>query len=191
MDAVEKATQTQIRNIQARSGKTLAELFELIRSSGLSGHAKIRSMLKDSLGMGYGDANILTHLYLKSIQNSADESVLAPAEDPLSAIYAGRKASLRPLHDLMMARIQSIGPFEIAPKKGYLSLRRKKQFAMIGPGTKGRLEVGLNLKGVEATPRLAAVPPGGMCSFKVWLRDTAEVDDEITGWIVMAYQQAG
>ena len=101
------------------------------------------------------------------------------------------KAALRPLHDLVMAKIQSIGPFEISPKKGYLSLRRKKQFAMIGPGTKARLEVGLNLKGVAATSRLAAMPPGGMCSFKVWLSDSAEVDDEITGWIEMAYHQAG
>lgn len=62
-----------------------------------------------------------------------------------------------------MTAVKGFGAFEIAPRKGYLSLRRKKRFAMVGPATQLQIEVGLNLKGLTATDRLIAIPPGGMC----------------------------
>jgi len=90
-----------------------------------------------------------------------------------------------------MAAIRSFGEFEIAPKKGYVSLRRKKQFATIGPATNTRVEVGLNMKDVPATPRLVAEKPGAMCQYKVRLTDASEVDDELVRWIRTAYDRAG
>ncbi len=65
-------------------------------------------------------------------------------------------------------KIEKFGKFEIVPKKGYFILRRKKQFAMIGPGIKGRLEIGLNIKGVDGTARLEALLPGGMCQHRAF-----------------------
>jgi len=44
-------------------------------------------------------------------------------------------------------------------KKGYLSIRRSKQFAIIQPSTATRVDVGIQLKGVEPTGRLE--PSGG------------------------------
>ena len=70
---------------------------------------------------------------------------------------------MRPVHDRIMTAVKGFGAFEIAPRKGYLSLRRKKRFAMVGPATQLQIEVGLNLKGLTATDRLIAIPPGGMC----------------------------
>ena len=109
----------------------------------------------------------------------------------LDAIYAGPKAAMRPIHDKLMAAIGRFGAFEVAPKKTYVSLRRKKQFAMIGPATNTRFDVGLNLKGANATARLKSLPPGGMCPFKVELADAKGVDAELLGWIRAAYDQAG
>ena len=187
---VDKAIETQLKNIQTRTGKSLDELFGLIRQSGLQKHGEIRDMLKSSLGMGYGDANTLVHSYLKSA-SGAEPSAPAPSGDVLDEIYSGAKAGLRPIHDQLMTAINTFGLFEIAPKKGYVSLRRKKQFVMIGPTTKTRVEVGLNMKGVEATPRLLAQPPGGMCQYKVNVTDAAEVDPELIAWIRQAYEGAG
>ena len=88
----------------------------------------------------------------------------------LDDIYTGARAPLRPIHDALMAAIKKFGAFEIAPKKGYVSLRGKKQFAMIGPATNTQVEVGLNMKGVKGTARLIEQKPGGMCQYKVQRR---------------------
>ncbi len=79
----------------------------------------------------------------------------------------------------------------LAPKKAYLSLRRKKQFAIVGPATKTQVEIGLNAKELEAGDRLVAQKPGGMCQYKVRLAAPSEVDAELMAWIRAAYESAG
>ena len=184
----DQALQTQLDNIQKRTGRSLEELYALIRSSGLEKHGEVRDMLKRDLGMGHGDANTLVHTYR---QQQAGPAQAATGTDALDGIYTGAKADLRPIHDRLMARIRACGPFEEAPKTASVSLRRKKQFATIGPATKTRVDVGLNMKDVEPTSRLAALPPGGMCQYRVAVTDPAEVDDELIAWIRTAYESAG
>jgi len=91
----------------------------------------------------------------------------------------------------LMATIDEFGDFTIAPKKSYVSLRRKKQFAMIGPATKTQVEVGLNVRDLADAERLTAVKAGGMCNYKIRLTDLAEVDDQLLGWLRQAYENAG
>ena len=90
-----------------------------------------------------------------------------------------------------MVAINGFGEFEIAPKKGYVSLRRKKQFAMLGPKTNERFELGLNLKGEVQDPRVKAVAPGGMCQYIVPLTRADEVDATLIGLIQRAFEAAG
>ena len=190
MNSVDEALEKQLQNIQTRTGKTLDELYAHIRRSGLIKHGEIRALLKKDPGMGHGDANTLATFFLKSDGQGADHSKESSTDDLVNAIYAGPKAVLRPIHDKLMSAIDEFGTFEIAPKKGYVSLRGKKQFAMIGPATKSQVEVGLNLKDAAATARLMALPPGGMCQYKVRLSDPAEVDAELLAWIRRAYDAA-
>jgi hypothetical protein len=190
MNSVEKGLETQLRNIEQRTGKTLEQLYALIRKSGRARHGEIRDLLKEDLGLGHGDANTLAHMYFKSIEPNAGTGA-ASIDEIVDALYAGPKAALRPIHDRVMTAIARFGDFEIAPKKTYLSLRRRKQFAMVGPATKTRVEVGLNARGLKATARLQALPPGGMCQYKVNLSDASEVDAELISWIRQAYDAAG
>lgn len=191
MSSLDQAAATQLSNIQAKTGKTLAELSALVRASGLTRHSEIRAMLMRDLGLGHGDANTLVHYVLQSAGASAPQAAGASEAEVIDALYTGPKAALRPIHDQLMAAMQSFGPFEIAPKKGYISLRRKKQFAMLGPATKTQVEVGLNVKGLETAGRLTEVPAGGMCNYKVRLSDLAEVDEQLIDWLRQAYDSAG
>jgi predicted RNA binding protein with dsRBD fold (UPF0201 family) len=191
MNNPDKALETQINNIQAKTGKSLAELTAIVLGSPLSKHGELRDMLRAQFDLGYGDANMVVHLARQSANLGVVGVEDHAVDDAVAAIYAGKKEDLRPLHDAIMQRIHQLGEFEISPKKKYLSLRRKKQFAMVGPASQGRVEVGLNMKDVEATPRLESLRPGGMCQYRVYLMDAADVDDELMQWIQIAYDSAG
>jgi hypothetical protein len=186
---MDKAMQTQLANIESRTGKTLGELTAIVRQSGLTKHGEIRDLLKRDLGMGHGDANTLVHYALAS--DGASQAADRSADEVLDGIYTGAKAALRPIHGKVMAEVERFGEFDVAPKKAYVSLRRKKQFATVGPATNTRVEVGLNMKGVPGTARLEALPPGGMCQYRVKLTTPDEVDGELIAWIRQAYDQAG
>jgi hypothetical protein len=191
MSSLDQARATQLRNIEAKTGKSLEQLRGLLAGSGHAKHGELRSWAMQHLGLGYGDANTLVHIALASDGQSAAEAAGLGADDVLAGIYSDKKAALRPIHDALMARISAFGDFEVAPKKGYVSLRRRKQFAMVGPGSATRVDVGLNMKDVPPTDRLLAEKPGGMCQYKVKLTAPSEVDAELAGWLRLAYDAAG
>ena len=188
MSSLEKAVQTQIENIQKKTGKSLDELSAIVRKSGLTKHGEIREMLKSTLGLGHGDANALVHAVMQSDGTRAAQGKSGDAV--LDEIYSGAKAGFRPIHEALMKHIQKFGEFEIVPKKGYVSLRRKKQFAMIGPKTNTRFEVGINAKDFRKNSRLAEQPKGSMCNYIVSLTDVKEVDSELIAWLKSAYEGA-
>jgi hypothetical protein len=189
MSDVDKALATQLANIEKRTGKSLQELAAIVRASGLAKHGELRDMLKRELAMGHGDANTLVHHVLKSDGQSAAANN-SSTDEVVAALYTGAKAALLPIHQKLMAEIQQFGEFEIAPKKTYVSLRRKKQFAMIGPATNTRVEVGLNIKSLAPDERLIEMPANSMCNYKVKLTDAAEVDAALLGWLRQAFASA-
>lgn len=189
MQELDKAVATQLQNIQTKTGKSLPELEAYMLASGLTKHGELRDYFIKEMGLGHGDANTLVHILRKT--DGASMAAGLGEEEVLQSIYAGTKADLRPIHDRLMAALADFGTFEVAPKKGYLSLRRKKQFAMIGPGSKTRVDVGINMKGVNGTERLVALPPGKMCSYNVKVTSAEEVDEELIDWLREAFQQAG
>lgn len=183
MGALEQATETQKRNIEQRTGRTFDELVARARDSGLEKHGQIVKMLKTELGMGHGDANLVAH-----VARAAPAAAGAPAD----AWYSGKKAAQRPLHDRIVAQIAALGDdIEHAPKKTYLSLRRKRQFAMVGPAARGTVEVGVNLKGADGDERMQALGPGKMCTHRTRVSTEAELDDALLGWLRRAYDAAG
>ena len=185
MSDPKSAVANQLHNIEAKTGKSFAQLCRLIADSGLTKVGEQRSHLMRSLGLGYGDANTLALL-----AKEAAAPVVSGA-DPLDMIYGGGKEPLRPLHERLSAEIDKIGPCEKAPKKAYVSLRRKKQFATLGPATKDMLELGLNAKQLPPSVRLKAMPPGSMCAYTVRLSVPSEIDAELMAWVSAAYEAAG
>jgi hypothetical protein len=189
MSSLDKAVQTQVDNIQKKTGKSLDQLAAIVKKSGLSKHGEIRDMLKEKLGLGHGDANTLVHVVLKSDGTRAAEG--KSMDIVLDDIYTGAKAGFRPIHEALMKHMDKFGEFEIVPKKGYISLRRKKQFAMIGPKTNMRFEVGINAKDFNKNKRLLEQPKGSMCNYIINLTDAKDVDAELVAWLKSAYEQAG
>lgn len=183
MATLEEQTQTQIANIERSTGRALAEWIDLVRRSGLEKHAQVVAMLKADHGLGHGNANLIA---IKA--READAGDTATAGGLVDGHYAGRNASLRPAYEAVVALVSGFGnDVELAPKKSYVSLRRRKQFGQVGPAA-GQLEVCLNLPGTEPTERLTAI--SGMATHRVRIADASGLDDELIGWLREAYDRA-
>jgi len=190
----ESARLTQLRNIQLKTGKSIGELHEAIAKSGLEKVGQYRALLIERFKLGYGDANTVALFYgrpMPGLEGLGSEEPAATAVDPLETIYVGAKAHLRPLHETLMELIGKFGSFDEAPKKSYVSLRRKKQFAMVGPATKDLLAIGINARQLQTTTRLRAMPPGGMCQYEVRIGSAQDLDKELMGWVRTAYDSSG
>src|SRR5262245_1272689 len=118
---IAQAKLNHLNNIATRTGKSLTELAAVVKKSGLAKHGEIVTMLKEKLKVGHGDANAIAH-YAKSLGTASAPPGAASPDAATDEIYSGPKAALRPIHDAVMAKLAAFGPFEVAPKKGYLSL---------------------------------------------------------------------
>ena len=72
-----------------------------------------------------------------------------------------------------------------------MSIIRKRQFALIKPATKTRIDLGLKLKGKDTTDRLGNSGPfGSMCTHRVKIETVDQVDDELVAWLKEAYEKS-
>jgi predicted transport protein len=186
-DNIDPQTQTMINNMPEKTGKSLNEWYKTIAAAGHENHGAIMKMLKEDYGVTHGFANTISIFYRQQAAGGP------PTEDDLvTSQFKGAKEGLRPIYDSVLTAVNSFGSdVEIAPKKSYVSLRRSKQFAIVKAATSSRVDLGLNLKGVESTDRLAGGNAfGGMCTHLVQLTKTSEVDDQVIGWLKQAYDMA-
>lgn len=185
MATPEEAAATMVANMKEKTGKTLDQWVAVAKKSGKSKHGEIVSHLKAE-GLTHGYANLVAHTLLKS-----DAGSLAGSADLVAAQYAGEKTALKPIYDAIIKAVKKFGDVEIAPKKTYVSLRRAKQFAIVQPSTKTRVDLGLNLKGAPAKGRLEASGSfNAMVSHRVRLEKPADVDKDVKAWLKAAYEHA-
>ena len=184
----EEAAAAMIANMKEKTGKTLDQWLALARKSGAQKHGQVVSHLKSEYGLTHGFANLVAHKYQKSDAGSAEGG----GDALVAAQYAGDKAALKPVYDAIVKAVSGFGKdVEIAPKKTYVSLRRSKQFALIQPSTKTRVDLGINLKDAPAAGRLEKSGSfNAMVSHRVKLEKPGDVDAEVKGWLKKAYEEA-
>ncbi len=165
-----------------RTGHPLDHWVRLVRQSGLEKHGDQMKLLKDDHGFTHGYANFVCQAAKGRLETSDD--------DLLAGQYTG-KEGLRPIYDRLVEYARSLGTdVHVAPKKTSVALRRSKNFAVVSPAAKSRIDLGLNLKGTTATARLKAERAGSMCTHKVALNKTDDIDQEVLDWIRQAYEKA-
>jgi hypothetical protein len=174
-----------IANLERNTGKPLDGWLAAARASGQAKHKALVDWLKAEHGLGHGYANLVAHKTFASDAGSSDEAVLT------EAMFAGPKAAMRPVYEKVAAIVDGLEDAQFAPKKGYVSFRRNKQFGLAQPSTKDRLDLGLTLKGEPAAGRLEAAGSwNSMVSHRVRLGSPEEVDGEVEAWIRRAWERA-
>lgn len=186
MATPEEMLQTMINNLPEKTGKSLDEWREVLKNSGLAKHGELMKLLKGDYGVTHGFANTISQLYLKpellnkkpAAGDEADEKLLA-GKETIADIFKGAKGQFEAIK----------GDVEFAYKNTYISLRTpKKQFAILQPSTKTRVDVGLNLKGVAPEGNVEAAGSwNGMVTHRVKLTEASQVDDNLAEWIQRAY----
>jgi Domain of unknown function (DUF5655)/Domain of unknown function (DUF4287) len=187
MASVEDGLRAQVRNIEATYGRPMGAWTDLIRATGLQKHGEIVAMLKAEHGMTHGSANRVALVALDAMSGDA-----SPAAEKVNALYAGRRSALWPIHVALMETIATFGSdVEVAPKKGYVSLRRRRQFGLIQPGASD-VSVGLILRGLPVAGRLESASTfNAMFTHRVRVSTVDDVDAELTAWLRRAYEEAG
>lgn len=180
----EELRATMIANLPEKTGKPLEDWVSLLHASGLEKHGEMMKLLKGEHGISHGFANLIVHMARGGIEPSPS--------DPVAAQYSGAKAELKPIYDAVIAFVSGLGTdAEISPKKTYVSLRRSKQFALVQPSTKTRVDLGINLKGKAPEGRLEASGSfNGMVSHRVRLSSVNDFDAEVKAWLKDAYNAA-
>ncbi|MFT5290968.1 MAG: putative transport protein [Planctomycetota bacterium] len=180
----EEMAATMVANMKKNTGKTLPQWIKIALKSKLEKHGQIVKHLKSEHGMTHGFANLAA---IKALEAAAPAS--AGSVDLVANQYSGKKEELKPIYDALIAAINKLGKdVEVAPKKAYVSLRRSKQFCLIQPSTATRVDLGINLKGVEATERLEASGSfNSMVTHRVRLTSVKDVNAELKRWLKQAY----
>ena len=181
---VDAATQTMIDNLPEKTGKSLDQWLKLLSGKNFEKHGETVKWLKTEHGVTHGFANLIAHRYR--------DAGVDDLPDPVEAQYAGPKSSLKPIYEKIVAVIKDFGDdVDISPKKTYVSLRRSKQFALVQPSTRTRVDLGLKLPGEPPVGRLEASGSfNAMVTHRVRLSVTDDVDAEVGAWLKQAYEQA-
>ena len=186
MPTIEEGLQAQLRNIERDYGHTIDELVAIVVESGLTNHNEVVAMLKQRHGMTHGSAHRVS-LIARS-RSKQPPAKPAPRLSP----------TLTSVYERLLAKVMALGDdIEQAPKSGYVSLRRRKQFAMLQPGPKW---VNLGLILPQSAPAGPQVASGGrleragkwnaLFTHRVRVAAVAEIDHEVESWLRAAYLAA-
>ena len=176
------ALQTMINNMPEKTGKSLDEWKKILIAKAFAKHSEGVKFLKSEHGVTHGFANTIVTL-------SKDDKT--SEEDLVINQYKG-KESLLPIYEKLLPILNDFGnDVTITPKKGSVSIIRKRQFVLIKPATKTRIDLGFKLKDKPTTDRLGDSGPfGTMCTHRVQLTSVDDVDEELISWMQEAYQKA-
>ena len=175
-----------IENLKINTGKSLEQWIAIVKAEKFSKHGEIMKFLKQEHSFTHGFANLVA---LKARGSDADS--FKNKDDLINLQYKG-KEHFKPLYDKLINEISQFGNnIEISPKKSYVSLRTKKQFAILNPATKSRFEVGLIIKDQKEEGILQEIKTSNsMCSHKINLSSIEQIDSEVLNWVKVAYKKS-
>ncbi|MDY7394843.1 DUF4287 domain-containing protein [Aureibaculum sp. 2210JD6-5] len=179
---MDKALQTMIDNMPEKTGKSLEQWKRILQTKEFTKHSEAVKYLKSEHQVTHGFANTIVTL-------SKDNN---DAPDDLVENQFKGKEGLLPIYEKLITVVSNFGnDVTIAPKKTSVSIIRKRQFALIKPATKTRIDLGLKIKDKPTTDRLENSGPfGTMCTHRVQIHSTGEVDGQLINWLKEAYEQS-
>jgi len=172
--------------LQRRTGENLEVWNARVRDSGIGDEAGLRSWLAEQGVSDYPQSLLVMERF------GYPDFLVASADELLGGQYRDRP-QLRPILEALLTHAAALGQITVQVRKGYVSLvSPRRTFAAIQATTKTRVDLGLRLANREPSGGLesAAGMGSGQVSLRVALRTLDDVDDEVEGWMRLAYEES-
>jgi hypothetical protein len=187
--------QEWVANLREKTGRSLEEWIQHVRSSGPPSEAERRIWLKKVHGMGTNSAWwIAERAEGKGTEDSDPESYLRAARDYVEAMYSGAKVTLRPIYDELLRLGRKVGKdVRICPCKTMVPFYRRHVFAQVKPATRTRIDLGLALGRTKVPSRLidtGGLAKGDRITHRIPITSLEDIDDDVTRWLKSAYELA-
>ena len=175
------------RNLPAKTSRTFDQWVELTRQLGPPARKERIAWLKSEHGLGTVTANFIA-------ADAEGHGIMATYADEgalLDAMYAGEKAGLRALYIQLAKTARKLGKdVDLTVCKTYVGIRRGRQFAMIKPSTRARVDLGLALPGVKIAGRLLKAGSLGndRMTHRIEIASKKDIDAEVVRWLMAAFE---
>jgi hypothetical protein len=179
--------------LKEKTGRSVEEWVKLLKKSGPAAESERREWLKEKHSLGaVTAASIAEWAAGKGADFGDPEAYLRAAEKYVEVMFAGGKAGLRPVYDVLLKLGLGVGKdVKACPCQTIVPLYRKHVFAQIRPATKTRIDMGFSLGARKAEGRL--IDTGGYAkkdriTHRIPISSVAEIDDEVKKWMRTAYE---
>ena len=185
-----------IRNMPARTGRSMDEWVALALREAPHEEVACRDWLREAHGLGgttasgiarfaHGDAGLWANpvAYLEAAPGMVD------------AMYSGKKAHLRPIHDAVVRLALDLLPeLRVSPTKTTVPFYRNHVVANLRPTTQKRIDLGLCIRlgkppGDDRVLPIGGKPTGDRISYRIPLQHPEEVGELVSACLEMAYSE--
>lgn len=185
--------QKWIRELKAKTGRSLDEWIKHINKEGPETEAERRAWLKAVHNIGTNTAWWLAERSVgkTGAWDDTPEGYLKQAEVYVKEMFAGKKAVLKPIFDELLELGLSLAKdVKACPCQTIVPLYRNYVIAQIKPTTNTRIDMGFALKDTKATGRL--IDTGGFAkkdriTHRIPITSVDEIDHEVKHWLQIAY----
>lgn len=186
--------QKWVAELKLKTGRSLDEWLAFIKKEGPATEGERRDWLKKKHGLGTNSAWWLAERSVgRGGEEDSPEAYLRTAEKYVEEMYAGGKASLRPIYDALLELGLGIGPeAKACPCKTMVPLYRNHVFAQIKPATQTRIDLGFCFLKLNKKPPKRFIDTGGAkkgdrITHRVEISSPAQIDAELKRWLKTAY----
>jgi hypothetical protein len=176
-----------LRLLKARTGRTLDEWVRVVQKTGPGTEKERIAWLKQAHG--------ITTNYAGWIAKRVDGGGSADTYDPdamVEEMFAGKKAGLRPIYDLMLRLGFGLGKdVRVCPCKTMVPFYRKHVFAQVKPATATRVDVGFAFGDRKAEGKLISTggfEKGDRITHRIPVTAVGGIDGELKKWLKHAYE---
>jgi hypothetical protein len=180
--------ESSLRNLKERTGRTLEEWIRIVKKSGPAAEKERMAWLKEAHG--------ITTNYAMWIAKRADGSGGSANYDPdamVEAMFAGKRAGLRPIYDRLLALAFGLGKdVRVSPCKTIVPFYRTHVFAQVKPTTNSRIDVGYALRDMKPSGKLVSTggfEKGDRITHRIPVGSLTEIDAEVKKWLKHAYEK--